>query len=203
MDKSIIKRIAKQLYLEPALVHAVVDVEANGDGFFTDWEGNERIKIQFEPHVFFRELKKRGRKVRKTKIGSYYYIYVDGFFVLKNKVDKQYKEYDAFNKAFRIDPEATMLSTSWGLGQVMGFNHRVAGFSTVGEMVTAFRKSEHAQLLGMMNFIKNTRLNNVRLITHLHNRDWPQFAKGYNGKYYKRYNYDVRLERAYQKHNNN
>lgn len=200
MDKTTINTVAKQFYLEPALVKAVVDVEAAGNGFFTDWNGKQRIKIQFEPHVFVRQLKKYGIKARRIRIGKYHLIYINKLFVLMNKVDNQREEYKAFNKAFRIQPVAAMLSTSWGLGQVMGFNYKVAGYTSVGEMITEFRKSELQQLRGMMGFIKNTRLQGVRLIEYLRQHNFERFAYGYNGKYYKRYNYDTRIEKAYKKH---
>lgn len=200
MNKNNINTVAKQFYLEPALVQAVVDVEAAGSGFFTDWNGNQRIKIQFEPHVFKRELKKQGIIASGKRIGKYYFLYVNGLFVLKNKVDNQRIEYKAFNTAFRIHPLAAMLATSWGLGQVMGFNYEVAGYASVGEMITEFRKSELQQLRGMMGFIKNTRLQGVRLIEYLRQHNFERFAYGYNGKYYKRFNYDTRLKKAYDKH---
>jgi len=200
MEKCEINIAAKEFYLNPALVKTVLAVEAAGEGLFTDWNGQQRIKIQFEPHIFVRELKKQGVNVRSTKMGNYHLIYLNNIFVLKNKVDTQKEEYDAFNKAFRIDPIAAMLSTSWGLGQIMGFNFAAAGYASVGEMITEFRKSELQQLRGMLNFIKNTQLQGVRLIDSLRKLDFERFATGYNGKYHAKYNYVPRLIAAYNKY---
>jgi hypothetical protein len=44
------------LGVEPEVVMAVAEVESSGDGFLPTGEP----KILFEPHIFWRELKKRG-----------------------------------------------------------------------------------------------------------------------------------------------
>ena len=199
MTSQEIKQIAKEFYISPSLVKTVFEVEAAGAGFFTDWNGQPRIKIQFEPHEFVRQLKKQGINVTSQKAGNYHLIYVDRIFVLKNKVDTQKEEYDAFNKAFKINPIAALYSTSWGLGQIMGYNFAAAGYSSVGEMITEFRKSEVNQLRGMMNFIKNTFSKGQRLIEHLRQGNFEAFAYGYNGPAHKKYNYVPRLQAAFNK----
>lgn len=199
MTSQEIKQIAKEFYISPSLVKTVFEVEAAGAGFFTDWTGAPRIKIQFEPHEFVRQLKKQGVNVTSQKAGNYHLIYVDRIFVLKNKVDTQKEEYDAFNKAFKINPIAALYSTSWGLGQIMGYNFAAAGYSSVGEMITEFRKSEVNQLRGMMNFIKNTFSKGQRLIEHLRQGNFEDFAYGYNGPKHAKYNYVPRLKAAFNK----
>jgi hypothetical protein len=166
-----IAKLAKEFGYEIAAVKAVIEVESGGSGFDSK---TGKILIQFEPHIFKRYTKR----------------------VIDNGVDVQSKEWEAFNEAWKIDKEATMLSTSFGLPQVMGFNHKAAGFKTVGEMVDAFKTGEEAQVRGMLNFIKSNR--------HLHKaikgKDWKLFAYYYNGPKYQINSYHIKLANAYKKH---
>lgn len=160
---------AEKFGIEHKILCAVLKVESAGRGFSKDG----KIKIQFEPYHF--------RKYTNIRI--------------ENGVQNQKIEYEAYFKAVDINEEAAMLSTSWGLGQVMGFNHKRAGFKTVQEMVLIFNSSEYYQLGGMLNFIKS----NKKMFTALIERKWDIFAYYYNGKYYKKFNYDVKLQSAYDK----
>ncbi|HDZ04883.1 hypothetical protein LCGC14_0370480 [marine sediment metagenome] len=193
--KKLSEQLAIEFGLEPEMIQAVMEVESSGSGFFTDWEGEQRIKIQFEPHWFVRLLNRKDRDAHYTrgKRGSYK-VYVDGEFILENRVERQLEEWDAFIKACAVNFEIAHLSTSWGLGQVMGFNFKVAGFDSVMDMVDAFELNELEQARGMMNFISG---NN--LLRHLKSKRYDLFARGYNGKGYKMYNYDVRIKKAYER----
>lgn len=159
--------LARLFHIEPKALDAVMIVESSGAGFNLDGS----IKIQFEPTWF--------RKYTGKKIA--------------NGVEGQHAEWLAFNEAFGIDSTAALKSTSWGLGQVMGFNHKAAGYSTPEEMVRDFKESEVNQLKGMLNFISA----NGYTIRALREKDWETFAKHYNGPLYKDFNYDTRLAKAY------
>lgn len=159
--------LAERFGIEYKALCAVLKVESAGSGF----SKNGRIKIQFEPYHF--------RKYTDIRIA--------------NGVEGQTVEYKAYFKAAGIDEKAAMLSTSWGLGQIMGFNHKAAGYKTVQEMVSTFNQSEYYQLEGMLNFIKS----NKKMFAALLSKEWAIFAHYYNGKYYKKWNYDTKLEKAY------
>lgn len=169
------KELAEKFGIEYKALCAVLKVESAGSGFSKDG----RIKIQFEPYHF--------RKYTNVRI--------------KNGVENQKAEYRAYFQAIEerkhfthaYIQEQAMLSTSWGLGQVMGFNHKAAGYDTVQEMVSTFNTSEYYQLEGMLNFIKS----NKKMYLALINRDWKTFAYFYNGKYHERFNYAPRLKEAY------
>lgn len=161
------QELADVFDIELRALKAVLKVESAGSGFSKDG----RIKIQFEPYHF-----KKYTGIR-----------------LANGVERQKQEYEAYFKAIQIDQEAAMLSTSWGLGQIMGFNHKAAGYSEVKNMVSTFNSSEYYQLEGMLNFIKSIK----KLYKALKDKDWPTFAYYYNGKYYKKWNYDEKLIKAY------
>lgn len=159
--------LAEKFGIEYRILCTVLKVESAGSGFSKDG----RIKIQFEPYHF--------RKYTGVRIA--------------NGVENQKKEYKAYFDAVDIDENSAMLSTSWGLGQIMGFNHKTAGYKTVQEMVQIFIQGEYYQLEGMLNFIKSHKKMFVALIS----KEWAVFAYYYNGKYYKKWNYDIKLKTAY------
>lgn len=161
------QELADEFGVELRALKAVLKVESSGSGFGK----SGKVKIQFEPYHF--------RKYTNVRI--------------TNGVEGQTVEYKAYFKAVKIDQEAAMLSTSWGLGQIMGFNHKAAGYKVVDNMVLSFNASEYYQLKGMLNFIKS----NKKLYQALKDKDWATFARYYNGKYYKKFNYDTRLAKAY------
>ena len=90
--------------------------------------------------------------------------------------------------------EPALRSASWGLGQVMGFNHQLAGFKSAEQMVAAMVRSEDAQLLGMVGFLDGT-----GLARHLKSLNWEAFARGYNGRSYAQNHYHIKLEEQYSR----
>lgn len=81
-------------------------------------------------------------------------------------------------------------SASWGMFQVMGFNHN--GFSDVAGFVAAMYQSEANQMKSFLAFCKDHGLVHA-LKTH----DWAHFARGYNGKDYAVNHYDTNIAAAY------
>lgn len=162
-------------------VHAFLDVESRGTGF----DDNKRPRILFERHIFLRYLPE-SKKAAAIKTG------------LADKAPGGYgKEADQYGKlerAMAIDRKAALYACSWGIGQTMGFNHVLCGYSTVDDMIKSYMDSEANQLQGAINFVKNSGLAN-KLKSH----DWAGFARGYNGSNYKINKYDEKLEAAYKK----
>lgn len=174
--------LAEAFGIEEAAARAVIEVESRGNGF----DDKGRVKILFEPHIFYREIK--DPKIRDQAVQRALAYRVWG--TLPYEKDSYVK----FNPAFYLDPIAAMRSCSWGLGQVMGFNHEAAGYDDVGQMVDAFKKSEFNQLCGMFNFIRFHGLDK-----HLRAKNWTAFARGYNGPAYAKNGYHTKLEKAYTK----
>lgn len=168
ISKADITRLAELFKYDPALVKAFIDIEGSGSGF-DEYTG--KIKIQFEPHHF---KKYTGHKI-------------------DNGVEGQAQEYKAFNEAFGINPTKAMLSTSWGIMQLMGFNFKVAGYNSVDEMVDDFKKGEYQQVKGALTFVKNTH----RIHIAFRRLDFPAMAIGYNGPRYYLNNYDRKLRDRY------
>ena len=163
-----IKTLAASFSLEVPLIKTVLQIESSGSGFD---KNTGLIKIQFEPHVF----------KKYTKI------------LIINGVDIQKNEWVAFNAASKVDFNAALLSTSWGLGQIMGYNYKTAGYNSVEEMVDLFKRSEFHQFEGMLRFIKN----NSAMYKALKEKNWDEFAKRYNGPAYKDFHYDTKLSKTY------
>lgn len=186
-----IKKIANEFGLGFKVVKTVMLVESAGAGF----SQNGLIKIQFEPHIFHRELATKKISSTLQFLGGTLYKLTIGNFIMENKVDVQSKEWEAFNKAIEINEDAAYRATSFGLGQIMGFNCKLAGYTTAKEMAEDFKKGEYYQLKGMMNFIKSQ----SRMFKALQEKDWETFARYYNGAGYKKFSYDTKLAETYSK----
>lgn len=178
-----ITAIAGYLGCEVAAVHAVLAVETAGDGFGHDG----RPIILNEPHVFYRELGRGDKRKEAVRAGLAYQKWG-----AKPYPKTQAERYAWLDAAMAIDEAAALRSCSWGLGQVMGFNHELVGFATVQAFVAAMTVSEGAQLFAMARFIV---ANNLQ--RHLRSKNWASFARGYNGSAYKKHGYDTKLANAY------
>jgi len=172
------QRAADLLGVEVAAIRAVVKVEAAGHGFLPDG----RPKILFERHWFW-ELTPLPVSKTRPDLSSY----ESGGYLGGTR------EWDRLNAAIQFDKLAALQSASWGLGQVMGFNYKVAGYSDVEIFVKAMHHSEGKQLDAMMTFIKN----HPAMVSALRSHDWATFAKLYNGPDYRRNQYDTKLAQAF------
>ncbi|PWE50093.1 peptidoglycan-binding protein [Thioclava sp. NG1] len=161
-------------------IHAVLDVETSGSGF----DAHGRPKMLFEPHIFWKELGPGAKRDRAAREGLAYRHWGEQGYPRDS--------YPRLVQAMKIDTETALRSASWGLGQIMGFNHEAAGYNTALEMVEAFTESEANQLDGMVDFIKATHLDD-----ELRGHEWAAFARGYNGPGYARHGYHKRLAAAY------
>lgn len=94
-----------------------------------------------------------------------------------------------------LDREAALKSASWGLFQVMGFNHERAGFPELQEFVNAAYRSAECHLRMLVMFVRNS----TGMARALEERDWQTFARLYNGPNYAASGYDKRLAKAYAK----
>ncbi len=95
-------------------------------------------------------------------------------------------------EAIACDRRAALESTSWGLGQIMGYNAGAAGFADAEAMCAAMLDGEDAQIAGMARFIRTGGLHGF-----LYQRDWAGFARRYNGPGYAANAYDVKLAQAH------
>ncbi len=171
--------VANAIGCEVAAVRAVVSVEAAGSGFYSDG----RPKILFEAH-WFGDLTNDDYDDDYPSISSPVWnrnLYIGGV-----------GEWDRLYLACTLDRAAAMKSASWGLGQVMGFNYKAAGYGDVETFVRDMHVSEGKQLMAMFNFIKSNGLDRALI-----RRDWATFARGYNGESYRANAYDEKLQDSY------
>ena len=112
------------------------------------------VIIRFEPHIFQR---KAGQEVAFSRGG-------------------QPAEWRNLSQAFDLNADAALLSTSYGLPQLMGFNWQVTRHPSVQAMVLAFQDSCEEQVAGFFNFVEQNGLNRYIL-----NADWRGFTRRYNG----------------------
>lgn len=173
-------RIGHQIGVGEDEIHAVIDVEARGSGF----DSKGRPAMLFEPHIFYRQLKGKQREEAVRQ----------GLAYSKWRRNYPKDSYPRLAKAMKINETAALKSASWGMGQIMGFNHKAAGFDTVQDMVRAFMDDEDAHLQAMVNFIKANRLDD-----DLRRHDWHGFARGYNGAGYAANRYHEKLAESYAK----
>lgn len=180
LDGAGIAAACDTLRVHAAELWAVLSVETRGCGFLAD----RRPLILFERHYFSRLTKRKFDTKAPDLSHPQWGGYLGGA-----------SEYDRLDRAVKLDRPAALRSASWGLGQVMGDNCKAAGFPDVEPMVTAFVKSENAQLQGMATFIAS-----IGADKHLRAHNWPAFAAAYNGPAYAQNSYDERLRAAHQKY---
>ena len=179
-----IEAAARALGTDVATIKAVIKVESAGAGF----DARNRPTILFEPHVLYRHL--TGDQLQKAiMLGLAYPRW--GTRPYPRGSDAQYARLEL---ARNINNERAFRSVSIGLGQILGENFASAGHRSAAEMFVSAGHSEGNQLMQMVFFIKNNRLDQ-----YLRNRNWSGFAAGYNGPGYRKNKYDLKLADAYHR----
>jgi hypothetical protein len=173
-------RIGHEIGVGEDEIHAVMEVEAAGSGF----DSKGRVKALYEPHIAWRQSKGETRDLL-AKAGLAY---------PKWKRDYPADSYPRILQAYEIAGDVALMSTSWGLGQIMGFNHGAAGYKSARAMIEDFADDEDNHLEAMIRFIVTNGLDD-----EIRRHDWAGFARGYNGAGYKANNYDTKLAAAFAK----
>lgn len=192
LDDIDIPRIGDRIGVGEDPIHAVMDVEARNSGF----DSRGRVVTLFEPHIFYRELKDPTQRRLAVTMGLAYPTWGE----------KSYPKdsYPRVQSAMEINGTAALRSSSWGLGQIMGFNSSLAGFNTVQEMVHAFAEDEENQLDGMVSFIQSAGLDDELRDLQAAKSDpmmldaASRFARGYNGSGYARNGYHTKIVSRYK-----
>ncbi len=178
---------ANELGVDLASVRAVTSVEAKEFGFFK----NGFPVILFERHKFYTNLKTiRGQAFAdKTSAlrGDICNPSAGGYLGKEAEIRR-------LDAAIAIDETAALMSASWGLFQLMGFNFKVCGYQSVQQMVKDMKESEDYQLAAFVKFVKNQ----GGLLRALRAKDWAGFARLYNGSNYAINRYDTKLAAAYR-----
>jgi hypothetical protein len=162
----------------PQTLWSLVKVETSGCGFLAD----RRPQILFERHKFSAATQGRFDKQAPDISSPTAGGWIGGS-----------AEYQRLSRAMGLDRQAALASTSWGLGQIMGFNAKAAGFADVQALVKASADSEDAQLAAMAAFIAHGKLDEP-----LRAKDWAAVARAYNGQKFKEHDYDGQLRRYFE-----
>ena len=173
---------------DAAYIWTIIEVETAGVTQGFGFRIDKRPQILFERHIFRQYTNGRFDAEAPDISGP-----AGNYGLLAQQYDKLEKALTLCKKA-KLGEEPALKAVSWGMGQVMGFNHEVAGFKTASLMVKAMVRSEDAQLSAMANFLRGNDLARFLL-----NKDWASFARGYNGPNYWQNHYDVKLAEQYQR----
>ncbi len=170
-----------RLGVDAPVLWAVLTVETSGCGFLPD----RRPKILFERHWFNRltdgRFDNQAPDISNSRAGGYG---SGGAF-----------QYERLVRAMALDRAAALKSTSWGLGQVMGFNATKVGYADVEALVSAAQASEDAQLNAMVGFIQQ-----ANIARYLKQLDWAKFAFHYNGQDFQKNRYDEKLDLCHRRY---
>lgn len=190
LDNIDLPKIGKMIGVGEDPIHAVIDTETTGSGF----DSKGRPKMLFEPHIFHRLLRAAG-KTEELEEAVHLGLAYPKWGQAKYPLDS----YPRIELAMGIDEHLALMSASWGLGQIMGFNAQLAGYESVEKMVQAFTYDEENHLTAMIRFIVSAGLDDeLRALEKA--RTVPEmmaaagaFALGYNGKGFARNGYDVKM----------
>lgn len=189
-SKTTIKQVtdrANQIGVDPAALLAVAEVESGGKPFWIV-NGKSVPPARFEGHYFYRLLPKDKRE-KAVRLGLAH----PKAGVIKNP--RSYAGvYDLIERAARIDKAVAYMSSSWGVGQVMGENWSDLGYHNVFELVNENNRSVAGQVDSMVRFIQHN-----GLIDELQRHDWTGFARRYNGPGYRKNAYDTKMAQAYKR----
>lgn len=176
---------AQRLGVEPAALCAVVQIESGGV-VFAAVEGRNEPLIRFEGHYLDRRLKGAVRDAARRaglahpEAGK-----------IKNPKD-QPGRYRMLTRAFEYGAAEAIESCSWGVGQVMGAHWQWLKYTSAADLMNSARSGVAGQIGLMGRFVER-----AGLVGALQRRDWPAFARGYNGPAYRKNKYDTKLAAAY------
>ncbi|WDM87548.1 N-acetylmuramidase family protein [Pseudomonas asiatica] len=180
-----------------AAVYALNEVESKGLGFLD----NGKPVILYERHVMYERMQlvrtpaddqeqllqralllaKQAPTLVNPKAGGY----IGGT-----------AEHQRLAQARQLDEVAALESASWGAFQVMGYHWQRLGYSSIHDFVAAMNRSEADHLEAFVRYIEA----DTNLLKALKAQKWATVAKLYNGPDYQRNLYDVKLERAFERH---
>lgn len=191
LTQSDYERAASILGCEPAAIRAVAEVESSRYGGFLST--GEPV-ILFERHIFHRLTKGLYQHAKAPlatvpAASTYLSLPSPGGY---GPVSIQHAK---LAHAVELDRTAALMSCSWGLFQVMGFNYEPAGFSTLQDFINAMYRGVDEHLLAFTGLIIAWKLE-----AHLRKKEWAKFARAYNGPQYAKNAYDVKMRDAYEKY---
>ncbi len=187
-EMGVLENYADNLGIETATLLAIIRKESGG---VTGYNIGGKIEpaIRYEGH-YFDKLCNANVRARARAAG----VSSPTAGTIKNP-KSQADRWALVIKAAQFDREAAYMSCSYGVGQVMGSHWKFLGYSSVDKLVSEARSGFLGQVRLMIRFIEKS-----NLVPALRDHDWSGFARVYNGKNYRKNNYDTDLEKFYRQY---
>ncbi|QDD90580.1 N-acetylmuramidase domain-containing protein [Pseudomonas oryzihabitans] len=197
-DKDI-REAAADLECEPGLIYAIAKQESSHSSFI-EMDGEKIPSILYERHHFKRLAQNEAlqsshsdiygspyRRAKKLRDGSY----IDSKTLEKIQLADTYGpsgrfQYERLIRAYRLNKDAALQASSWGKFQIMGFNHKAAGYETVKDFTRAMSMGDGEHIKAFLKFAKS----NTVLLRGLRTKNFETIAQGHNGKNWKEINPD-------------
>ncbi len=168
------------------IIKAFATVESGGRSGF----GPAKMPvIAYEGHIFRKYTQKKYDAT--YPLLSYPYKEKAGPQWRANNKD-QVKAWQTLSAAFNLNPEAALMSASYGMFQIMGFNYAACGYKNVFDFVTAMKLNAGQQLMAFVGFCRK----NPTLLNAMKKKDYVGMASSYNGSDYG--DYDKRIRNAFE-----
>ncbi|WP_017254691.1 N-acetylmuramidase family protein [Pseudomonas tolaasii] len=145
--------------------------------------------VAYEGHIFRKYTQQKYDKAYPFL--SYPYLEKAGPQWRANNKD-QATAWKTMLAAFNLDPEAALMSASYGMFQIMGFNFAACGYKNVFDFVAALKLNAGQQLKAFVGFCSK----NPALIKAMKTKDYVGMARNYNGKDFG--DYDKRIQKTYE-----
>lgn len=158
--------LSKELNIEPALLHTVITVLSKKPSFHSS--GNPTIS--FEGHLFWYQLKRRGKDPYKYIRNNNDILYVKW----TDKYHTKDEEWAKLNRAKNIHNDAAITATLWGAFQIIGHHYKRCGFNTPVEFMEYQCECVQNQIKSFIAYLKDNDFLNL-LINH----QWSDFLKYY------------------------
>jgi hypothetical protein len=199
-----INEVAWKYSIEPAVLHALADVESAGSGFLPDG----RVKILLERHWVYKLLKNDRKLDPRPLAVALPSVCGPSWNPQRYPYGSSASQYDRIGKiitwAQEHDPErwetykkVAYEASSWGRFQLMGLHYKRCGYPDIYAMKHSFEADEGEHLAAACRWMRSN-----GLLGRLQARDWEAFVRGYNGPSQINY-YMKRLLAAYAKHRKN
>lgn len=184
---------ADRLGCHVAAIKAFASVESAGGGYLSDG----RPKVQYEPHVMYRQVRNKFGEEKAEEFADKYPDLVSRKAGGYHSLVKEHE--DMGRAADLIDRDCALQSASWGAFQIMGYHWERLGYTRLQSFINAMYRSEVDQLDCFVRFIKaDQRLHNA-----IQKLDWATAARIYNGPNYARFNYDKKMQEAFERFGGN
>jgi len=172
VNKNILKEFANQNDIDWRILAAILMKESNQEGF----NNQGKIKLRLERHI------------------------LSGFRDVILDIKKRHPSLPGLNREWikkHDADEIRLMSTSWGIAQIMGYWYQLLNYNSVKEMVDAWSASEEIQIRDFCLFC--VRFNDGRFLKALIKQNLQSVAMQYNGKGYAQNSYDKDLQTYMQR----